>query len=1165
MDNTPTFSFIKPILQTLQRRLTAAVLMVLIIVVLTQLGLNLAERGRQRLPSEPGVVIAETLRASGEYLFNHPTSYVWSKVELPALRLVQMIVTKSAVLLLASLAIAVVVGVPLGIGIALARRDGISALGVLFSILGVSIPSFLLAMLFGVANIRAFQILGEKTLPATGYGLDLHLVMPALVLAARPLAQITRITYISLTDILSQDFIRVVRAKGAPERVIQVEHALRNAWIPILTTIGASMRLSLASLPVVEYFFVWGGVGATLLKAIDLGMNTLVVDLFISLGLLFLLINTTLELLYPLIDPRVGQTQNAVEEDEAPGLLGSLGGLFATLRDALTTLFSRLKPAPKRPVPEPKEVDTQPVDVFRHRPKRTLADWLDNPALLVGLLLAGGMVFLAVFGGQLTAASPYQINGVMMVDGEIGAPPFEPTPTFPWGTDHIGRDIQAQVLAGARQTLALGFFGMLTRVLIGSILGLFAGWRQNGRFDRLVMWLVSVWGAFPATIFAMILILGLGIQNGMWVFVLALGVVGWDEIAQVVRSKVIELKPKEYIEAAWSIGMRPLQILSSHVLPNLMSAIILLAVLEMGGVLMLLAELGMLNIYLGGGFRVEFGPEQIAYFSDVPEWGALLANVRNWWRSYPWMAWYPGVAFFLSILGFNLLGEGLRRFLDRGRVNIRTFNRGVLAFTGISVIVLLVLLRSTAPLGVYTADARRFDEQRAYQDVQVLASDAMQGRDSGSPGADMAAMYIAQQMEAAGLLPAGEDQTFIQTFPCSYSELKSLPRLTVLDKDGKAVSEFAYRTHFVEFPSQYYVDTEARGQVVGVAVKPFVDTPDQSVTGDYFSLAEKIGIIREEWLPYMSLRDMQGVLIVTRDARVFSTRQMFSGGFFRSESGPVLYITEGVAEHLLHTAGSSLTELDELAASLPEGQFGLTQTGAHMAIHMDVGYGEQMDCQNVIGILPGTGALMGDRPGAGLDSQVILIAAHYDGMGVAPDGVMYPSANDNASGVATMLELARLLKSSPHPPEKTIVFTAWTGMEHNQSFNSKNIMNAMRGLNLLTLEAVIEINAVGAGDGNAIALGPSSSYRLVQLFERSAKRTGARVTTLGDAPHSGGSEDRADVMGRSALSLFVGWDGSSASAHTLDDNLEAIDPRKLNDTGETLALHILVMSHHMEY
>src|SRR5690606_35277720 len=117
-------------------------------------------------------------------------------------------------------------------------------------------------------------------------------------------------------------------------------------------------------------------------------------------------------------------------------------------------------------------------------------------------------------------------------------------------TDHIGRDIQALVLYGARTTLMLAFWGMLARLGLGTGLGLLAGWWQNSWLDRLVRRAVGVWAAFPLTLFAMIIIQALGIQQGTWVFIAAICLVGWGEIAQAVRSQVLSLKPRPFIEAA---------------------------------------------------------------------------------------------------------------------------------------------------------------------------------------------------------------------------------------------------------------------------------------------------------------------------------------------------------------------------------------------------------------------------------------------------------------------------------------------------------------------------------------------------------------------------------------------------------------------------------------
>ena len=147
----------------------------------------------------------------------------------------------------------------------------------------------------------------------------------------------------------------------------------------------------------------------------------------------------------------------------------------------------------------------------------------------------------------------------------------------------------------------------------------------------------------------------------MSVFVVALCFVGWGEVMQFVRGQVMAIRPKAYIESAVAVGLRTPRILLSHVLPNLLPALIALAALEMSAVLMLLGELGFVGIFIGGGAFAELDVAGAPYhYSDVPEWGALLSNVRLYSRSYPWTAFYPALAFFVAILGFNLFGEGLR-------------------------------------------------------------------------------------------------------------------------------------------------------------------------------------------------------------------------------------------------------------------------------------------------------------------------------------------------------------------------------------------------------------------------------------------------------------------------------------------------------------------------
>jgi hypothetical protein len=193
-----------------------------------------------------------------------------------------------------------------------------------------------------------------------------------------------------------------------------------------------------------------------------------------------------------------------------------------------------------------------------------------------------------------------------------------------------------------------------------------------------------------------------------------------------------------------------------------------------------------------------------------------------------------------------------------------------------------------------------------------------------------------------------------------------------------------------------------------------------------------------------------------------------------------------------------------------------------------------------------------------------MVSAYYDGLGVGPDGTLYPGANDNGSGVATMLELARVLKQGPYQPKRTVVFVAWTGGERTESLSVSNVMGAKAGFMSLTVEAVIELSGVGAGDGSAIALEQGSSFRLVQLFQKAAGRLGASTTTRGRGPH----HDMFTLPGfggRSALTAYVSWDGSDRTAHTPEDTVEALDPIKLRQVGQTTLLALTVLSREVNY
>lgn len=176
--------------------------------------------------------------------------------------------TKSMILIVLATALAAAGGILIGVVAAAARRARVRAALLTFTTLAVSIPSFLLAILLILGGAEVNARYGVRLWPTFGFGIDDHLIVPVLVLAARPFAQIASFAYVATEDVLHLDYIRTARAKGLAESVILARHALGNAAVPIIGAVASGLSIALSTLPVVEVFFSWPGLGFALLQAI---------------------------------------------------------------------------------------------------------------------------------------------------------------------------------------------------------------------------------------------------------------------------------------------------------------------------------------------------------------------------------------------------------------------------------------------------------------------------------------------------------------------------------------------------------------------------------------------------------------------------------------------------------------------------------------------------------------------------------------------------------------------------------------------------------------------------------------------------------------------------------------------------------------------------------
>ena len=212
---------------------------------------------------------------------------------------------KSMGLLAGAMALSLVVGLVLGTMAALAKRSWWVVALLTLTIIGISTPSFFAALFLQMQVIRIQQVFGLRLAEVGGFGWDKHMVLPVMVLAARPIAYLTRAVYQQLELILSEDYIRTAYAKGLNRRQVVNYHAMRNIAVPLLTALGVSIRFSLSSLPIVEYFFGWPGMGDRLIEAIQLGQTQVVVVLALAIGLTLLFVNLALDIAYRFIDPRL--------------------------------------------------------------------------------------------------------------------------------------------------------------------------------------------------------------------------------------------------------------------------------------------------------------------------------------------------------------------------------------------------------------------------------------------------------------------------------------------------------------------------------------------------------------------------------------------------------------------------------------------------------------------------------------------------------------------------------------------------------------------------------------------------------------------------------------------------------------------------------------------
>ena len=558
--------------------------------------------------------------------------------------------------------IGTVVSIPLGIFAARNRGGVLDNIANVVAVFGISVPNFW----FGLMLMLLFA-LKLHWLPSGGNETWLAVLLPAITIGTDKMASLTRTTRSTMLDTLTQDYLRTARAKGVPERLVVNKHALKPAMIPILNIAMMQLTGAIAGAALTETVFSWPGVGRLVVDAVRARDIPMACGCLIMKCILIGMVELVTDLLFVVVDPRLRTHYAATAKkrnvslwqeicDDCRNAVRSVVSIPAALRRALAknaanrAIVAKEKAeqrayAEKAKAARAAQGKEKRVLVSKQYSKRSRAGefWYrfsQNKGAVLGmvilLILALNCIFADVIFDYKTDVIGYNMKAK-----------FQPPSAEHWfGTDEIGRDLFSRVMYGARYSLAIGLATVALSLVVGMPIGAACGF-FGGKVDLFVSRILDIFASIPGLLMGIVVVSALGQSTQS--LILAMAISRITGVARSTRTAVMTVKNNEYVEAAKAIGMPTGSIIARHVVPNCLSPIIVRTTLQVAGAIVSASSLS----FLGLGVPV-----------PSPEWGALLSAGRDYIRDYSYMTTFPGLAIMITVLAFNMVGDGLRDALD---------------------------------------------------------------------------------------------------------------------------------------------------------------------------------------------------------------------------------------------------------------------------------------------------------------------------------------------------------------------------------------------------------------------------------------------------------------------------------------------------------------------
>ncbi|MDF2531871.1 MAG: binding-protein-dependent transport system inner rane component [Clostridia bacterium] len=770
-----------------------------------------------------------------------------------------------------------------------------------------------------------------------------------------------------------------------------------------------------------------------------------------------------------------------------------------------------------------------------------------NYPLVIGSILLLLLIVTSIYPDQLATADPYGKQRLEFTANENGQstfviPPVPPGDQYPWGTDHLGRDVRSLIIYGCKITMIIAVLTAIGRMLIALPLAISAAYK-----NKYSLWFIKqfniLFSAFPLIIIVILLsrlqLFMDFLKDDKLIMALLLTLFGWSKLSYVLMEKVNEILNQDFIEGEIAIGKSKIEIAVQNVIPHLIPSLIVLFFLEIALVLQTMAQIGIFALMANGGYQNSEGELNVPFEFD---WASLLIFAYLFFGTDKmYLVIYPAAAFAMSIIAFNLFGEGLRIEFEKrtSRVitlirripsyvspfrlayeikNIELFRKTVYTKIICYTLVLVIIFFPQVP-SLY-----KFDTVNAFNTIEVLSSDTYKGRLAGSSENKELANYIKEELESYGLQPY--DGSFIHEFEISRAVNIKDAKLKVIDTVS-GVREFVFRKdYFITSP----INLEGTYEIAKVEMKELYDMNQNKWDAlAKRELHKKLVMINingpmdaryVNWVLQELVNDIKPKAIIFLDEWEFEgvvPKHVIVNKFFKDTA--IISMSKEAGDELLRM-GEAKVELSIQAD-----------------VYKDTkGY-------NIFGYIPGTEENQ--------ENEYIVIGSRIDYVG-DDTTIRYQGALE-AGGVAAQLEIAKKLVQSGIKPKKNIIFAFWDG-SYNDARGSSYFISKYVMPNKIGPVTYIDIGNLAIKKESKLLMDTSRIFPInkdaqeyINILKGNAKKQDVKLVY-----GSVYSTLMTDLQSKNVQSILINNTERVQITNTSNDTIDMIDRKQYKNIGQML-------------